>query len=257
MTLQLERPTHPPIQVDDLVERLVRHPLYARVRDEATLRRFMASHVFCVWDFQSLLKALQRRLTCVEVPWVPTADPESRRLINEIVLDEESDETPDGGYLSHFELYLRAMEACGADTGPVLAFTAALRGGQAANQALAEVALPPGVATFVAHTLAIASSDDVHRIAAAFTYGREDVIPAMFQQLVRTLAARQGASWDVFLFYLNRHIEHDGEHHGPMSRRLVARLCGDKEGLWREAEETARGSLEARLELWDHIADGL
>ncbi len=103
------------IRVSDLVSRLVAHPLYGRIRDEEMLRRFLESHVYCVWDFQSLLKALQRGLTCVEVPWLPSADPEARRLVNEIVLDEESDEVPGGRHLSHFELYLEAMDAAGAD----------------------------------------------------------------------------------------------------------------------------------------------
>ena len=82
-------------------QRLMQHPLYKSITDERGLQIFMASHVFCVWDFQCLLKSLQRHLTCVEVPWLPSADPEARRLINEIVLDEESDLTPSGAHLSH------------------------------------------------------------------------------------------------------------------------------------------------------------
>jgi hypothetical protein len=254
MTAQRQIPTAHSLHLADLLEELVRHPLYALIRDEVSLRRFMTSHVFCVWDFQSLLKALQRRLTCVEIPWLPSDDPEARRLINEIVLDEESDEMPDGGYLSHFELYLRAMQSCGADTGPILRFTQALRDGLSVEDALDQNVLPAGVAPFVAHTLQLAQSAEVHRIAAAFTYGREDVIPSMFQQMVRSLAEGPGGNWELFLLYLNRHIEHDGERHGPLSRALVGRLCGQDDRLWREAEQTARASLRARLDLWDHIA---
>jgi hypothetical protein len=254
MSTQILSSTPCRIHLDDLVEEIVRHPLYALIRDEGGLRRFMQSHVFCVWDFQSLLKALQRRLTCVEVPWLPTDDPEARRLINEIVLDEESDEMPDGGYLSHFELYLRAMQSCGANTGPILQFMAALRSGLSVSDALSQTNLPAGVAPFVAKTLQLAQSAEVHRIASAFTYGREDVIPCMFQQMVRSLADGPGGNWELFLLYLNRHIEHDGERHGPLSRALVARLCGQDDKLWREAEQTARASLRARLDLWDSIA---
>ena len=107
------------IEIDDLVEQLIKHPLYSRINSLNGVRTFMRSHVFCVWDFQSLLKSLQGSLTCVNLPWLPTADPNARRLVNEIVLDEESDEMPDGGYLSHFELYINAMEECGADPGPI------------------------------------------------------------------------------------------------------------------------------------------
>ncbi len=92
--------------VSDLARTLASQPLYAQLTDEASLRAFMRAHVSCVWDFQSLLKALQRSLTCVDIPWTPTTDAEARRLANEIVLEEESDLVPDGRYLSHFELYL-------------------------------------------------------------------------------------------------------------------------------------------------------
>ncbi len=93
----------------------------------------------------------------------------------------------------------------------------------------------------------------MHRIAAAFAYGREDIIPAMFQRLVNRLAKRAPERWSTFGFYLNRHIEHDTETHGPMARALVSRICGNEESLWREAEETTTQSLEARIRLWDDI----
>ena len=64
---------------------LLAHPIYARVNDLAALRAFMQHHVFAVWDFMSLLKSLQRRLTSLEVPWLPPEDPEAARLVNEIV----------------------------------------------------------------------------------------------------------------------------------------------------------------------------
>ncbi len=241
------------INTTELVDRLISHSLYDELRDEESLRIFMRSHVFCVWDFQSLLKALQRLVTCVEVPWLPTADPEARRLVNEIVLDEESDEAPGGGHLSHFELYLQAMQECGADAVSMGVFLEDLRGGTDLREALARPMLPPGVAAFVKTTMAIAESGQVHRIAAAFAYGREDIIPAMFQRLVNRLADTAPERWATFSFYLNRHIEHDAETHGPMSRALVSRLCDNEESLWREAEETVKESLEARIRLWDDI----
>ncbi len=253
MIVQARTPAHS-VFVDDLVTRLMDHPIYRTVRDEESLRRFMRSHVFCVWDFMSLLKALQRELTCVDVPWLPTPDAESRRLINEIVLDEESDALPDGSYLSHFELYLRAMTQCQADTGPILRLLGTLRHGASIEEMLTRRDFPRGARDFVAYTLEVARCGETHRIAAAFTYGREDVIPAMFTAMVRSLAKQDSQHWSLFLLYLNLHVQHDGERHGPMSLALMRRLCGDSPGLWREAEETARKALEVRLALWDCLA---
>ena len=101
-----------------LRKRLASHPIYAAIQSEQQLRLFMESHVFAVWDFMSLLKALQRSLTCVDVPWVPSRHAASRRFINEIVLGEESDEYQHRP-LSHFEIYLEAMQALDADTAPI------------------------------------------------------------------------------------------------------------------------------------------
>ncbi len=101
--------------------------------------------------------------------------------------------------------------------------------------------------------MAIADSGQVHRIAAAFAYGREEIIPSMFRHLVNRLAELAPKRWSTFRFYLDRHIEHDAETHGPFARALVSRLCGSEELLWREAQETARHSLVARIQLWDDI----
>lgn len=245
------------IRLDDLRGRLIAHPLYTRIGDEQALRAFMRAHVFCVWDFMALLKQLQRTLTCVDSPWFPAPNRAACRFINDIVVAEESDVHPDGGYASHFELYHEAMLACGADTGPIDRFLVRLKAGRGLEAAFDEPDMPVGVREFVGTTFAILHQGDAHRIAAAFTYGREDVIPDMFRRLVAVLAARAPASWNGFLYYLNRHIEVDGDHHGPLAQRLIASLCGDDLQKWREAEEAARQALSARIALWDAILAGI
>jgi hypothetical protein len=261
------------IDLGDARERLVRHRIYKLVNSATRLRRFMESHVFAVWDFQSLLKAMQQRLTCTSVPWVPTPDPEARRLVNEIVLDEESDELPEGGSASHFELYLDGMRRAGADTGPIERMLATLHtaqrphaaGGTASgagtaaallDDAMRNAGAPDAARTFVGRSFDVIDSGSTHAIVAAFTYGREDVIPDMFRGLVSSLAARDPA-WERFHWYLERHIEADDEKHGPICRRIVARLCGDDAAKWAEASAAARSSIEARIALWDAIAADL
>src|SRR5262249_26648854 len=161
----------------------------------------------------SLLKSLQRSLTCVEVPWVPTGGTVSRRLINDITLVEESDEF-DGGFISHFELYLDGMHQVGADTAPVDAFIDLLRAGKPVLQSLSTAGVPETAAEFVAVTWNFISGTPVHCQAAAFAFGREDLIPEMFDQV----AALNAGSGDLSLFvdYLRRHIQVDSEEHTPM-----------------------------------------
>src|SRR5882672_10462332 len=73
-------------------EELLVHPIYPLIGNVASLRIFMASHVFAVWDFMSLLKTLQPLLRRVEVPRLPPPDPIAAGRVNRIELGEETDE---------------------------------------------------------------------------------------------------------------------------------------------------------------------
>src|SRR5262245_49472766 len=115
--------------------RLLAHPLYTRIDGLESLRVFQEHHVFAVWDFMSLLKALQRHLTCVDVPWTPRASTTAARFVNEIVLGEESDELEPGRCVSHFELYRAAMRETGARTDSVDLFIAQVAAGSSVDSA--------------------------------------------------------------------------------------------------------------------------
>jgi hypothetical protein len=233
-------------------KRLAEHPLYASFRTVEDLRIFMEAHIFAVWDFMSLLKTLQRGLTCVEVPWLPSPTPESRRLVNEIVLGEESD-MYEGQHVSHFELYRMAMQSGGADTSAMDTLLQLLAQGEDLHTALERCGAPAEAIAFVKGTFQIITKGSLHQTAAAFTFGREDLIPEMFKGFVRDLDQKLAGSLGIFLWYLERHIEVDGEEHGPMALRMVSDLCGDDDRKWNEAEEAARTALKERLQLWDGI----
>src|SRR6201984_3703571 len=102
--------------LNTLRARLLEHPVYAEVASVSDLRRFMADHVFAVWDFMSVLKRLQQALTCTKVPWFPADNARAARLINDIVIGEEREVDPDGSYCTNLDLYLRAMVDVGANT---------------------------------------------------------------------------------------------------------------------------------------------
>ncbi|MFD1468807.1 DUF3050 domain-containing protein [Hymenobacter caeli] len=238
-------------------QRLLAHGLYGQIQTLDDLRQFMAHHVFAVWDFMSLLKTLQRDLTCVTLPWVPTPNPATRRLINEIVLEEESDVDPQGRPTSHFELYLRAMRECGADTAPVERLLAALAEGQPVAAALEAAGAPASVRQFVQNTFDTIGTGQPHAVAAAFTYGREDLIPDMFRQLVGRLQAQFPGQLDTFIYYLDRHIQLDEEVHTPLAQQMVRELCGADASRWQVALQAAQRSLEARQALWDGVTRAL
>jgi hypothetical protein len=244
-------------QLQPARQRMVDHPVYRRIETLADLRVFMEHHVYAVWDFMSLLKALQRELTCVELPWVPKGNPATRRLINDIVLEEETDLDPEGQPTSHFELYLRAMQEAGADTAPAHRLLAALAEGASVPAALAAAQAPASVQEFVKHTFSVITAGQPHAIAAAFTFGREDVIPDMFRSLIADLGQRFPGQLDTFTYYLNRHIELDEDHHAPLAHQMVRDLCGADATRWHEATEVAQQGMAARVALWDGIAAAL
>jgi len=196
----------------------------------------------------SLLKGLQIELTCTTLPWKPIGNTKIRRLINSIVLEEESDVDSAGNPSSHYEMYLDAMKECGANTNEIDKFV----------NSVSDLNLPKvntAIDSFLATTFDILNSGEAHKIAAAFTFGREDLIPDMFTAIVNDLSKEY--KLDKFVYYLERHIELDGGEHGPLALELISNLCGEDEKKWKEVEETAIACLVARKELWDLVLEGI
>lgn len=243
-------------RIADQRQRLLQHEVYEQLKSVAALRCFMEHHVFAVFDFMSLLKALQQRLTSVAVPWVPVAHPTGARLINEIVLGEETDENGAGGFTSHFDLYRGAMQQLGARTEIIDRFVDDLRRGQPVATALQRPEIPAGVRAFVTATFAVIESNDLIALTANFTFGREDLLPDVFHQIVEELDEANG-TLGQFKYYLQRHIDLDGDQHGPMAHQLMANLCQENPHAWETAAEASLAALEARHQFWDQIAQAI
>lgn len=231
---------------------LIDHPLYSQITTEDRLRIFMKHHVFAVWDFFTLLKRLQAEVTTVTLPWRPRGRADHGRFILEIVLAEETDEDIDGGYISHFELYRRAMGEIGADTGPIDGFFAALDSGVDPMTALKDAELPGSVREFVGHTLDVALNGTPHEVASSFCHGRENLLPDVFSA-VRANVDDVLANTPVFRHYLDRHIALDHDEHGPLALRLLASLCDGDPVREAEAEAVSVAAIRARTGLWDGV----
>lgn len=242
------------LTLEPLRERLMHHPIYERISDLPSLRLFMESHVFAVWDFMSLLKSLQSRLCCNSVPWTPPAHRLGCRLVNEIVLAEESDVNAEGNYASHFDLYFDAMRYCGANVDPISQFLTLISSGRSVSEALSDIEVSPSVRAFVKHSFQLIESNQLVSLASAFTFGREDLLPDVFRQMVYQLN-ESNSQLDPLVYYLKRHIELDEDEHGPLANRLIESLCGDSPQDWRLAQDAAVQALEARIMLWDGIAE--
>ena len=227
---------------------ITNHTIYKNLKSVDDIAVLMEHHVYAVWDFMSLLKALQSLLTCTSSPWKPVGNSNVRRLINSIVLEEESDVDADNNPSSHYEMYLDAMKQCGANTEPIERFVAKVNKDNIPSVSNA-------IDHFLSTTFGVINSNEAHKIASAFTFGREDLIPDMFTAIVDEYNTENNL--DKFVYYLERHIELDGGDHGPLALELISNLCGNDEKKWKEVEETAIAALIARKKLWDEVSSKL
>lgn len=242
--------------IEPYKQQLLNHPLYSEIKSLDDLYCFLENHVYAVWDFMSLLKALQNKLTCTTTPWLPVGNPEIRYLINEIVLAEETDLAQDGSRKSHYELYLDAMTTCGANTTTVLAFLKDVEATQNIFVSIKHSSLHENVKDFLDFTFRVIEEGNTHQIAAAFTFGREDLIPDMFTQILKNFQSNfPDADLSKLLYYFERHIELDGDEHGLMAMKMIEELCGTDEKKWQEASDMAILALEKRIKLWDAIGE--
>ncbi|PCJ57358.1 MAG: heme oxygenase [Planctomycetota bacterium] len=234
-------------------DKLKNHDLYSNIKDIFDLRIFMEAHVFAVWDFMSLIKALQIKLTCISLPWKPSGNRFATRLINEIVLVEESDFNQEQLTMSHFEMYLEAMAEAGADTSKIEIFLHNINSNLPSSVELKNKDMPQPLKDFVGFSFDIIKKDDVSLIASVFAFGREVIIPEMFIEIVEKIKLNSDVKIDKFIFYLQRHIQIDGDVHNDMALNLVKDLCADDKHKLNQALIISKEAMEKRISLWDFI----
>ena len=241
-----------------LIERaqwkLRQHPLTQRqsINCVSDLKIFMENHVYAVWDFMCLVKQLQQHLAPSGSPWIPKYSPTARRWINEIVLGEESDITINNQtHASHFESYIVAMNEIGIDTEWIKQWTTLVETIGWTN-AIQHPRVPKPAKHFMTETKSFIDSDKPWVMCAALALGREDLLPEQFQSVLNQLEVIEIPS-PTFNWYLARHVEIDGNEHGPAARRLLEELCDNDPVKEQEATEAALRAINARMRFWDLI----
>lgn len=242
-------------EIEPLRQEIINHKVYGVINNTDSLKVFMQYHVFAVWDFMSLLKSLQNNLTCTSVPWFPVGSADTRFLINEIVVGEESDVDQDGNRVSHFELYLNAMKQANANSAMIETFIKELKQHNNLEMAFEQANVPNAAREFVRFTFQTIHTGKPHLQAATFTFGREDLIPNMFHSIINDIDKMFPDSISIFKYYLERHIEVDGGHHSHLALEMTANLCCTDEQYWKEATESTIASLKSRIALWDGVYD--
>jgi len=235
--------------LEETAESLRNHPIYNSINDIRDLCKFMEFHIFCVWDFMSLVKSVQMGVCSNSLPWLPPKDGDLARMMNEIMVDEESDLGLNGKPISHFEMYLAGMEEVGADTTTILGFINRLRCGEPVAQALNSMPIHAAVKSFVEFTLSVCQMPLLVR-AGVFFHSRECMIPQMFRNLVDGLQSA-GTACPQMLYYLDRHIQLDEDNHGPMAKKIMENLYATSPEGKVKVEEVSQVALAMRINLWD------
>lgn len=225
------------------------------IKTSADLKVFMKSHVYSVWDFMSLLKFIQNEITYNDVPWKPTKYwTNLARFINEIVLEEETDiSTIDLEYLSHFELYLKSMEEIWIDTTQIknLIYNVDYNN---LDDFLKNENIPKSSREFMKVNFNYIKEWDILKVVSAFTFWRENIIPEMFIRIIKNLEISNLEAPTLY-FYFKRHIELDGDLHGPLSMKLLEKLADWKNENIKLIEKVAIETIGARKKFWEWIKE--
>ena len=241
-------------KIKDHRNKLLEHKLYSNIETIKDLQVFTENHIYAVWDFMSLLKALQIRLTCTKTPWLPNNNSQTAYLINEIVLAEETDINQDGERKSHYELYLDAMIDIDAKTEKPVQIINEIANSENIFNAIENINIHPNIKNFLNFTFSVIDEGKPHKIAAIFTFGRENLIPNMFNEILREFE-KNVSEGDIskLIYYFERHIELDEDEHGPMALEMVSMLAENDPVKWKEIEDISIEALEKRILLWDAI----
>ena len=235
------------------IDTLNSHPLLSQsdIFTEDHLKIFMEHHVFAVWDFMCILKKLQGIICPSSTPCYPNNFSKNgiARLINEIVMCEESDEISDGIFMSHFELYLSSMKNINAKTDQIEAIVDDVSKNKL--KGFDKYDLEPECFNFLNKNNRLLNTNELHIISALFTYGRETTLPGMFQKLL--LRIGESSKYDSLKLYLKRHIDVDSNRHGPLSLILFNKSCENNDLKYNQALDAAIKSIEIRYDLWTGI----
>ena len=125
--------------------------------------------------------------------------------------------------------------------------------GESMKNILSKANYPSHIKNFLDFTFHVVYSNKPHIIAAVFTFGREDLIPDMFIEIIKNLKMSKEEDLADLTYYFERHIEVDSGEHGPMAIEMIKQLCGEDSKKWDEALNYSKQALELRIKLWDGI----
>lgn len=226
------------------------HPVFPLLSSVQAVREYMSFHIWCVWDFMTLAKAIQLSVGRYSLPWIPPKNAQLVRLANQILIDEEADLAPDGTTKSHFEIYLMAMQQAQVPQDSILSFVHRLGEQTEVRKALTESGVSEATREFVLSTMTEADADPIS-IASAFCFGREELLPFLNRSIYHYLP--QDDTLALFRWYIERHVILDCTAHGPIAANLLRALLKQDPGRIDSAIDVGIAAIASRSRYLDAI----
>ena len=145
------------------------------------------------------------------------------------------------------------MQQAGAETSAINRLIEYIINDLSITEALNQLDIDESIKNFVRYTFKVIEETKPHVQAAVFTFGREDLIPDMFIAMVKDINTNTSNEAAIFQYYLERHIEVDGDHHSHLAIAMTENLIAANEGKKAEALEAVKLGLMYRIGLWDGV----
>jgi hypothetical protein len=238
-------------------DKILNHQVYKEIENLDDLNLFLEYHVFFVWDQMSSLKAMQKDLTCMNVPWVPKRSPQTRKYINELVLNAEGNDLISETVLSEYESYLELMRESDADSSSIERLEKSINRGENFKDLLDHLDMPKVVKSYLDFTYKTIESKDAHKIAANFVFGKQSLIPHRLVKLLNELNKKFPVDLSLQIKYFESKVMKETGKIEDVAKKIFEELCGHDEEKWDDVAEVAERTLERRLQLWDDIKNAI
>lgn len=242
-------------EIEDLKSELAAHCLYTKLQHMEDIHIFMEHHVFAVWDFMSLAKALQLHLDATQVIEKQTDNSKILGFVNGILTGGETDPNKKEIVLSHLEMYLELMDEIGANTTNIKKLIASSAAGLDIHEAMQIAQLTDEQQRILNFTQTIIATNEIHKIAVAATLVPEGMISNRFLKILKETEERDNLLVPKFKNYLNRYKAIDGNDYGLLSLEMVTHFCDSDGKKWVDILDIAMKTLSHRIYLWDAIVD--
>ena len=145
------------------------------------------------------------------------------------------------------------MEEIEAETATINHFVSGIKDLDSIGNYIKKSDLNSAIKSFLNFSFLTIEGWKSHEIAAAFTFGREEIIPDMFIEIIQQTEKTNKISLDKINYYLQRHIDLDGDEHGPLAHEMIVGLCKNDSKKWEEVIDISKKALKERIQLWDFI----